>query len=325
MRKIVFASDELPADLDSSARFSTWHDFMESIYGSLELSRASDRPFSQSMQAGGFDGVGIVQMRGTTDRFTRTSRTVAASRSHGFFLTLNRGQSLMALSQLGREATLKPAAFALGHGHETGHVLGKGGADFSMLVIPHEQLQTLVARVEDLVARPLDADSAAMRHLRRYVDILSADDELGDDPALAEHIGKTITDLVALALGATRDATEIARLRGLRAARLQEILATIRMRFADPGFSAHDAAAAVGVSARYVQNLLWETGASFTERVLELRLQAARSMLADPRNDRYRVSDIATRCGFNEVSYFNRCFRARFGESPTQCRADGAR
>jgi AraC-like DNA-binding protein len=33
-----------------------------------------------------------------------------------------------------------------------------------------------------------------------------------------------------------------------------------------------------------------------------------------------RVSDIAYACGFNEVSYFNRCFRRRFGASPTQMR-----
>jgi AraC-like DNA-binding protein len=32
------------------------------------------------------------------------------------------------------------------------------------------------------------------------------------------------------------------------------------------------------------------------------------------------VSDIAYACGFSEVSYFNRCFRRRFGASPTQMR-----
>ena len=54
--------------------------------------------------------------------------------------------------------------------------------------------------------------------------------------------------------------------------------------------------------------------------VLELRLQKSRAMLADARNNRRKVSDIALACGFNEVSYFNRCFRRRFGASPTQFR-----
>ena len=43
-------------------------------------------------------------------------------------------------------------------------------------------------------------------------------------------------------------------------------------------------------------------------------------MLSDLRFDRLKVSDIALASGFNEVTYFNRRFRARFGCSPTQYR-----
>jgi transcriptional regulator GlxA family with amidase domain len=67
---------------------------------------------------------------------------------------------------------------------------------------------------------------------------------------------------------------------------------------------------------------LHETGLSLAERVLELRLQKARAMLADPRHDRLKIIEIAYACGFNEVSYFNRCFRRRFGASPTQYRGE---
>ena len=57
-----------------------------------------------------------------------------------------------------------------------------------------------------------------------------------------------------------------------------------------------------------------------TERVLELRLQKARAMLADPSFDRFKIGEIAFTCGFNEASYFNRCFRRRFGLTPTAAR-----
>jgi AraC-like DNA-binding protein len=76
----------------------------------------------------------------------------------------------------------------------------------------------------------------------------------------------------------------------------------------------------LGLSQRYVNDLLLETGASFTERVLELRLQKARAMLTDRRHDRVRIGGIAYACGFNEVPYFNRCFRRRFGCSPREYR-----
>jgi AraC-like DNA-binding protein len=43
-------------------------------------------------------------------------------------------------------------------------------------------------------------------------------------------------------------------------------------------------------------------------------------MLPDPHHNRLKISDIAYACGFNEVSYFNRCFRRRFGSTPGQFR-----
>lgn len=64
-----------------------------------------------------------------------------------------------------------------------------------------------------------------------------------------------------------------------------------------------------------------ETGKSFAERGMELRMQKARGMLASRRHDRLKVSEIAYACGFGEVSYFNQAFRRRFGASPTQFRA----
>ena len=82
-------------------------------------------------------------------------------------------------------------------------------------------------------------------------------------------------------------------------------------------------AAELGVSVRYVQDLLQETGTPFSARVLEHRLQRARALLADARNDHVRIGEIARASGFNEVPYFNRCFRRRFGESPTSCRSNG--
>jgi AraC-like DNA-binding protein len=43
-------------------------------------------------------------------------------------------------------------------------------------------------------------------------------------------------------------------------------------------------------------------------------------MLTDARHDRNEVINIALACGFNEVSYFNRCFRRHFGATPTDIR-----
>ena len=127
-------------------------------------------------------------------------------------------------------------------------------------------------------------------------------------------------DLIVLALGARGEVAEVAAERGLRAARQRELIAVIEKRFAEPSLSITTIADTLHLSRRYASDLLLEGGATFSERVLELRLQKARAMLSDVRYDDTKVSDIAFACGFNEVTYFNRRFRAHFGCSPTQYR-----
>jgi AraC-like DNA-binding protein len=185
-------------------------------------------------------------------------------------------------------------------------------------------LDELVADLNDQVGTMLDPDNAATRYLGRFIDFLLDANDIGDGAVHADHIGTTLLDLAALVLGARKDAAELARVRGLRSARTQAIIAAIRTGYANPAFSVRDVARRLRLSPRYVQNLLGETGVSFVERVLELRLQRARRMLADQRCDRLRISEIAEACGFNEVSYFNRCVRRRFGVSPGELRGPRA-
>jgi AraC-like DNA-binding protein len=187
-------------------------------------------------------------------------------------------------------------------------------------VVPRRVLRELVAHVDDILATPLDPRLPAMRFLKRYLQIVSDPDDSGHDPSLIAQVDTTVVDLLALALGAGRDATEIARMRGVRAARAEAILAEIRAGFADPAFSARSVAKKLAVSPRYVQGLLQASGWSFTERVLELRLQKARTMLLMVPHHGLRISEVACACGFNEVSYFNRCFRRRFGDAPSAFR-----
>ncbi|WP_244485481.1 helix-turn-helix domain-containing protein [Bradyrhizobium tropiciagri] len=92
----------------------------------------------------------------------------------------------------------------------------------------------------------------------------------------------------------------------------------LEKRFTEPDFSAYKLAAATGLSERYVNELLYEAGASFTMRLTELRLTKAAELLVH--DSERRISDIAFDCGFNDLSYFNRCFRRRFGLTPSAAR-----
>jgi AraC-like DNA-binding protein len=74
------------------------------------------------------------------------------------------------------------------------------------------------------------------------------------------------------------------------------------------------------VTARTVQKLFEAEGTTFSEHVLERRLNAAweRLRAEDGRAD--KISDIAYEVGFGDLSYFNRAFRRRFGMTPRHAR-----
>jgi AraC-like DNA-binding protein len=320
MQKIVFSSDELPAHLDNQARFKLWNEIYIERYGDAQISRL-DKPFSSRSMFGQVGEFGLVQSSGTIQRYARNARQVSADPRDDFLIGFSRCQSRMLVTQRGREVPLVPGGMAIYTNAEPSECFCEGDNAWSGLSVPRARLGELVADADGRIGRPLDPARPAIRHLGRYVDFLLTSDEVAEQPPLAKKICNILLDLTVLALGAGGDAAEIARGRGLRAARTREILAEIGARFSDPAFSARVVALKLGLSPRYVQELVQETGSSFTERMLELRLQRARAMLADSRNDRMRVGDIALNCGFNEVSYFNRCFRRRFGCSPMQYRA----
>ena len=125
---------------------------------------------------------------------------------------------------------------------------------------------------------------------------------------------------MALAIATPMTADEPGLANSLRAVRLDAVTRAIGARFAEPDISPSAIGATMGLSVRYVHHILQETGISFSERVLELRLARALSLLIGHEGHSLRVSDAALAAGFSDLSYFNRCFRRRYGVTPTTAR-----
>lgn len=256
-------------------------------------------------------------------RFART-RSLITDGNDDYVLALPRSGATGLLQGRGKEVSVAPGQAVLRSWAEVTTFINPSWMSFIGLSMPRTALAPLVKDIDDACMRLIPGGSDALRLLTSYVATLVEDHTLAG-PELRRLALAHVYDLAALALGATGDAAALAHGRGLRAARLREALVAIEAGFADPAFSPDNIARRLGVTPRYLQNLLHETGLSFTARVLELRLQRARSMLADPRHDRLKIAQIASVCGFNEIPYFNRCFRRRFGASPTQYRGGVAR
>jgi AraC-like DNA-binding protein len=320
MHQTAFDSASLDPALRDDQRFSLWYENLENLTCCVDITRFEDRPFSAFLRWADFQDVHVTRFGGTVGRIRRSRSAISRGPDDDFCLAFHHGRGVLGVNQLGRETDLLSGGVFLGSNGAPADLRSDMPFAWTTLTVSRERLTSLIGRPDDLLVNPLDARRPALVHLRRYIESVVELSREPHDPLLDQHIQTTLLDLVALALGARGDAAQLATKRGLRASRIQDILAEIDRGFVSAGFSAGQVARRLGLSTRYVQDLLQETGASFTERLLERRLQHARQLLTSERGDRLKISEIALACGFNEVSYFNQRFRRRFGETPTQCR-----
>lgn len=319
VEKTAFSSKDLPAHLGEKAKFDLWQDIHVAQIWSVEYTTSDRLPFEADIEATSVGSLVIGQMAGTIKTATRVNRNIAEDQNDSYLLLVNKAQTALAGKQFGRDYAVGRGEAALVSAAEPLKMYGADENVWMNVVLPREVLTRAFPHVDSRLALKIGQDNEALALLGRYCQLLESGPAL-TNPDLITHAESTIVDLIGLATGAKGDAAELAGLRGLRAARLQAVLASIADNYANPELSAQGVARELKLSPRYVHDLLQETGISFSERVLELRLQKSLSMLQDRRSDGLRISEIALICGFSDIAYFNRCFRRRFGSTPSGAR-----
>ena len=177
-----------------------------------------------------------------------------------------------------------------------------------MVTLSRRRLAPLVPGLEDAFMRPVPRDTEAIQLLTRYVRIFDDQRSLAT-PELRSLVVNHVYDLVALALGATRDAVATANGRGVRAARLRAIKAEILNSLNRHELSIAGLAARHRVTPRHVQMLFESDGTTFSRFLLDQRLARAHRMLSNPLVAERTISTIAYETGFGDLSHFNRAFR----------------
>lgn len=223
------------------------------------------------------------------------------------------------MSQLGRSLDLHPGDWSLLSNSDVSTITIPEACRYLAFTVPRAAIQPLVPDIGATFARRIPASSPALQMLVRYLD-LARRDNVVTTPALAAAFTDHVCDLLALALGPTRETAEQARTGGLAAARLQAIKDDIAVNLGQPELSVQTIAVRHGVSVRYVQRLFDQSGLTFTAYLIEQRLTAAYKALRRRAPADVPVSAIAFDCGFADVSHFNRSFRQRFGCTPSDVR-----
>ncbi|HLL28184.1 MAG TPA: helix-turn-helix domain-containing protein [Xanthobacteraceae bacterium] len=188
----------------------------------------------------------------------------------------------------------------------------------AIAIIPHAMVEQRAPWLRDCMLRTLPSNAPYADLARRHLRTLVADG-LSDDMA-AGLLTENLCNLLALAT-----APGIAPDRLQPELQLEAVLAFCRQYLHDPALSPQLAAARFGISVRTLHLRFAKLRQSFGRWLLENRLDACSKALCDPRQGRSSISEIAYRWGFNDLSHFNKAFRARFGMTPSDMRAGSGR
>jgi AraC-like DNA-binding protein len=196
------------------------------------------------------------------------------------------------------------------------------GSSSEMLVLrfPKAGLSRLVDGLNDRWLRRIPGDLPASRLLRGYLTRAWEEQALGG-PDVQHLLVTHVYDLMAVIMGATRDAAAVAQERGMQAARLHAVKQDIDRNLAQQDLSIAALAARHRCTARSIQRMFEQEGITFTEYLLAQRLALAYRLLSNPRRGTEKISAVALDCGFGDVSYFNRAFRRRYDAAPSDVRA----
>lgn len=247
-------------------------------------------------------------------RAARTPRLIAEG-NEDVILTVNTG-GVAEASQLGRQTQIGLYEGVLLSAAEVGAIQYADRARSIVLRLPR-QILVSVKDLEATFARRLP-QTKGFRLLASYATAL--DGQSLTSPTLQQAVATHFADLVLLAVDDRCEAAEVARGRGLAAARLRVIKSDIVARLSDERLSIAHIARAHRISPRYIQMLFEAAGTTFSQYLIEQRLGRAYHMLVDARFRDRTVSAIAFDVGFANLSYFNRGFRRRYGATPSDVR-----
>jgi AraC-like DNA-binding protein len=277
-----------------------------------------DVPFHVDLSLNMLPGLMIAAGKLHGSRNQRTRKHVEDGTNDAILMINLRGPHL--IEQRNKELVLGDGEAAFVSAADPSSFTHKPPGNILALRFPKAPLAPLLRDPDNCYMRRIPGDSQALRFLTSY--IAMAWNERTTASTELQHLMVThVYDLMSVMVGATRDAEQAAQGGGLRAARLHTIKNDIAANLDRPDLSVTMLAERHGCTARLVQRLFEREGTTFTEYVLAQRLARAHRLLADPRRAGEKISAIALDAGFGDLSYFNRAFRRRYGETPSAMRS----
>jgi len=299
--------------IDARDRFSFWREVVCQTVLNVSIESPLER-LSARMTGRNFGDLRFAAFDSTGYEIVRSRQHVARAPVDHYLISLQlRGQSRIV--QDDEAIALEPGEITVFDGQRPFHIVFSESVSRTIAVVPRALVDRYAPALRAGPHRKIRSDSPFADLARRHLLLLTA-----DEPRMNEHEATQLTKNLCnlLALAGTREVAPGCLQPELM---LEAMLAFCRRNLHDPELSPQLVARRFGISVRTLHLRFEKLGQSFGRWLLERRLNACSKALRDPQQARCSISAIAYRWGFNDLSHFNKAFRARFGMPPGQWRA----
>ena len=225
------------------------------------------------------------------------------------------------LEQNGRETFLQPGDMAIYDATRPHRIHCPGNFSKLIVTVPRSLMRERIAGVEHCTAMRIPGHdgigAVAANFIRSAAEQVCHMDENGFSE-LSDHS----LDLLTMALTSVRPQNfNLSRSRSISLNRVENF---VEQHLSNAAMDTSMVSGGTGLSARYINDLFSDKGTSLMRYVWDRRLENCRNDMLNPAHSGHRISEIAWRWGFNDLSHFSRSFKDKFGRAPRDVRMDAA-
>ncbi|HKS86886.1 MAG TPA: helix-turn-helix domain-containing protein [Pseudolabrys sp.] len=296
-------------------RFSYWRDVVcQSLFN--VTAEAPPGHFDGHMSVRSSGPMRFLVSGSSAYKFVRSNRNISRAPTDHYTILMQVGGAT-SIEQNDASFSVQPQDVAIFDGTQPFTAYNSDGGQRIVAVIPRAMLDYRAPWVSQRKIHRFDSDTRFLDLARRHMTLLASTDlnELESD-----LLTQNLCNLICLA-GA--EETALSELTALHPElQLEALLAFCRQNLHHHGLSPQFVADHFGFSVRTLHLRFKSFGQSFGRWLLLTRLEACCRALRNPRQKSRSISEIAYSCGFNDLSHFNKSFRAQFGMTPGEWRHD---
>jgi AraC-like DNA-binding protein len=304
------------SDFEPQHRIEAWSELIWSALGRLNTDAQAAGDFNGQVRFGDIGGLKLCRaLIRSPHRVARTSELIRRD-DRGVLKVVFQLQGCSVIEQGGKQLTLNPGEWSIYDASKPYVVINPEAVEFLGMLVPRERIIKAHGEPSRFTLLRSSATAGLGRLICAYVGVL-LDETSGLDTDSERQLVDSALELVQLAVA---EHCRTGRAPPACVVSKERIKTYINRHLRDPDFSIEMIATVMHCSKRHLHKMFNEGGETISHFLCNTRLERCRADLSNPALWDKSITLIAFSWGFNNAAHFSRCFKARFGASPSEYR-----